>query len=337
MKTPKHKHFLLRSLLSEFNQHLKFYRLFPSNSRVLLAVSGGADSIALLHLFKMIQKKSHLELAVAHVNHQLRKESDSDRRFVQRTARDLGVPFFSDSQTWSAQKKQSVEESAREFRYHFFHEVCQKEGYQYLATGHNQDDQAETVLMRIISGTGVAGLGGIRYLSRQKNITIVRPMLQIARNDIRSALRQAGLKFKNDKSNLQEVYLRNKIRNQLIPYIQKEFNPSFSAHLVAIGEESQSVSESINTLVLQVFDRHSVRAKDSCGFTINLLMEFSMPIRIELYKQAYGYLFHSAKGLTRQLLYKTDSLLDSEGGKTINAHNVQIVNRAKKIIFLRKH
>ncbi|MCA9396979.1 MAG: tRNA lysidine(34) synthetase TilS, partial [Candidatus Omnitrophica bacterium] len=280
---------------------------------MLIAVSGGADSIALLHLFKMVQKKSNLQLAVAHVNHQLRKESDADCRFVQDTANELNIPFFSDRQTWPVQNKRSVEEGAREFRYHFFHDICRKEGYQYLVTGHNLDDQAETVLMRMINGTGISGLAGIRYLSSQKNITIVRPMLYIPRADIRSALKQAGLKFKNDKSNFQDVYLRNKIRNRLIPYIRKEFNPSFPSHLVAIGEESQTASESINTLVSEVFNRHSVKTKDTCVFAVNQLIKFAMPVRVELYKQAYRYLFDSTKGLTRQLLHKADSLLQSEG------------------------
>jgi tRNA(Ile)-lysidine synthase len=211
---------MLNDFLTFINQ--KELGLAPTD-RILLTVSGGIDSMAMLRLFK----ESGLNFGVAHCNFQLRGEaSDGDEQFVQQTVKHLNVPCFVqrfETKKFAKQKGVSTQMAARELRYEWFEEIRNQNNYQYIATAHHQDDVLETILLNLTKGTGLAGLHGIL----PKNGHIVRPMLFTNRDSIEIYAKETLLEWREDASNEDTHYQRNLIRKKVVP-ILKQINPNIS-------------------------------------------------------------------------------------------------------------
>lgn len=209
-------------MVNRFIQYVKEYNLFESNQTILLAVSGGIDSMILCDLFL----KSNFKFAIAHCNFHLREEeSNRDERFVRQYAEKnnikLHVKEF-DTYSYMKEKGKSMQVSAREMRYSWFNELLKEEGYSYIATGHHIDDSIETFFMNILRGTGIAGLHGIL----QKVNLVIHPLLFTGRAEIVNYQKENKLEFVEDSSNATTKYTRNKIRHELIPLV-KEIAPNF--------------------------------------------------------------------------------------------------------------
>jgi tRNA(Ile)-lysidine synthase len=213
-------------LLVKVRDTCKRYRLFRKGETVVVAVSGGPDSVFLLRALNDLREALGLKLVVAHVDHQLRgRASAGDARFVRDLARRLGVPCVLKSvavKTLAQRQKRSLEEMAREVRYGFFRRVMAKYQAHKIATGHTRDDQAETMLMRMLRGASRTGLAGIR--PRHDGV-VVRPLLEVTKPEILGYLQTHRIRFRIDQSNRSVVFLRNKVRHQLLPYLEKNFNP----------------------------------------------------------------------------------------------------------------
>lgn len=211
------------SLKNRFLQFVLEQRLVSQGDRVLAAVSGGVDSVVLLRLLYLWRDYFDLSLGIAHFNHQLRgEESEEDESFVKELAKRYQLPVFvgrGDVRRLARRKKYSLEEAARLLREEFLEECRQRERYSIVATGHNLNDQAETILMHLLSGAGIEGLAGIR-LRRE---AIVRPLLFASREDIQEFARASRLCFRSDSSNDDLRYLRNRIRHRLLPLLQQDF------------------------------------------------------------------------------------------------------------------
>ena len=210
--------------------------LWEKNSKLIVGVSGGPDSVCLLDVFVKLTKKYNLKLHIVHVNYELRGEdSKKDEIFVRELAKKYNIEV-----TVLKPKKRTykgnLENCLRNIRYDFFEKVRSELDYDLIAVAHNQDDQAETVLMRIIRGSGLAGLGGIRIKTRN----IIRPLLQTSKTDILAYLKANNLKYRIDKSNFEKKFTRNSIRHGLLPYIEKSFNPEIKTTL---AEWSKSVAD----------------------------------------------------------------------------------------------
>ena len=214
----------------------------PNNS-IIVGVSGGPDSVALVRILHSINsaKNLHLRFYVAHLNHQLRgKSSEEDAQFAENLSKELSLPFILKNvniQEIADQTKRSIEETARIERYAFFKESSQKYNASAVAIGHTADDNAETVLHRIIRGTGISGLEGIpvkRPLTTDSSIQIVRPLLFTWRREIIDYLGKEQQNYRTDISNYETTYLRNKIRLELIPLLEKQFNPNIKNTLVQL-------------------------------------------------------------------------------------------------------
>lgn len=209
--------------------------LLERGDRVLAAVSGGPDSVALLDLLCLLGKDLDLAIGVAHLNHGLRgKESDQDQRFVRLLAQKLGLPFFTkktDVARIARRERASLETAAREARKEFLEAVAHRHGFNRIATGHTLGDQAETVMMHLIRGGGSDGLCGIPV----KNGRFIRPLLGIGRGQVMAHLKARGLGFRTDSSNTQADAFRNRVRLELMPLLRR-YNPRIEEALARTAE-----------------------------------------------------------------------------------------------------
>lgn len=208
--------------------------------KVIVAVSGGPDSICLLHILHTLKGKFNLELIAAHVNHCLRgEEADKDEKYVEEYCKSKGIQYFSkrvDINRLALEKNMSSESAGREARYEFFHQLMEMHSADKIALAHNANDQAETVLMRMMRGTGIEGLVGIKPV--RENI-FIRPLINITRGEIEKYCNENNLEPRIDKTNLENIYTRNKVRLELIPYIKENFNEDI---VNTLNRLSQTVS-----------------------------------------------------------------------------------------------
>ncbi len=215
-------------LLSRFKSHLVTSRLIESGDKILVAVSGGLDSVALLHLLAQSHSDLQISLQVVHVHHGLREEeADRDLEFSRKLAAALNLPFHFrkvNARAYAQSHKLSLEESARALRYQAFDEVLAETGATKLATAHTADDQAETILDHLLRGSGVTGLRGIL----QKRDSYARPLLVFTRHELDDFVRQNKIVFCEDSSNRDASFKRNRIRHELIPYLKKHFNSNLT-------------------------------------------------------------------------------------------------------------
>ena len=191
-----------------------------------MAVSGGPDSVALLRVLVLLTEEYSLRLTTAHLNHGLREgEADEEEAFVRRLSDGMGIPCVcrkTDIRALAGQRRRSLEETGREERYRFLQETASKCGAVKIAVGHHRDDQAETVLLHLLRGSGPEGLRGILPV---RDGRIIRPLLDVGRSDILAFLRCEGLTYRSDSSNESSLFLRNRIRNELIPGLVANYNP----------------------------------------------------------------------------------------------------------------
>lgn len=225
----KKKQFSAPTLLPRLEAHLRDKRFFKTRQKILVACSGGPDSVALFHLLQSLAPRQGWKLGLIHFNHQLRPgAAKKDEQSVKNLARKFKTPFFlgtGNVERETKRTKTSIEEAARQMRYDFFLRTAKVEKFQTVALAHTQDDQAETVLMRILQGTGLRGLQGIREKFQKGRVTWVRPLLVFTKKELLGYLAKERIPFRSDKSNDSSRFVRNRIRLELIPRLQRDFNP----------------------------------------------------------------------------------------------------------------
>ena len=209
--------------------------VIPYGARILVGVSGGIDSTALLHLLFDLRHELALDIVVAHYDHALRKGSARDRVFVENMARELGLEY-----AWERNKARppdgvSIEEFAREKRFDFFLRTAHSLKAAAVVLGHTQDDLAETVLMRLFRGASLAGLRSILYSRRITGVVFLRPMLEFNRRELEGLLRARRIPHVEDASNASDLFLRNRIRRSLLPYIAKNYAPAIKKKLAEMA------------------------------------------------------------------------------------------------------
>jgi tRNA(Ile)-lysidine synthase len=231
-------------IFTQFQKSVARFRMIVPGDRVLVAYSGGADSSALLHLLIELRSEIPFDLVLAHFNHRLRPAADEDERCVRATARRSGLTLIVKKRyvkAYARSHKLNLEEAARILRYDFLEKAAARAGATKIATGHNLNDQAETFLIRLLRGSGPRGLSGIFPVVGPK---IIRPLLEIPRKDIESYCRRKRLVFQTDESNADKRFLRNKIRLELIPYLERNYEPRVVprlGRLAGILQEEEAV------------------------------------------------------------------------------------------------
>ncbi|MBW2100176.1 MAG: tRNA lysidine(34) synthetase TilS [Deltaproteobacteria bacterium] len=230
--------------------------MFHPEESVLVGVSGGPDSIAMLHVLLDLSPCMSLRLGVAHVNHCLRhKDSDNDAQFVESLAKELGLPFYikkEDVLKYQKDNGLSQEEAARRVRYAFYYDIAKKNDFGKIALGHHADDNAELVLMYLFRGSGPLGLSGIPPVRDNK---IVRPLIKSTRSQILDFLEVKGLDYVTDISNTDVKYLRNRIRHHLIPALKEDYNPAITQTLNRLSSIIRSEEEWIEEVIEPVFKK----------------------------------------------------------------------------------
>ncbi len=223
-------------MLDKIRETIEKYDLIEKGDKIVVAISGGPDSVCLLHALYQLREEYNLKLYGAHLNHNFRGiEAQLDARYVSDLCEDLDILYFIKSVDVPLYAKEyglSPEEAGRILRYDFFEEVAQRADVTKIAVAHNKNDQAETVLMRLLRGTGLQGLTAM-HIKRGK---IIRPLLNIDRESIERYCKIYNLSPRIDKSNLETIYYRNKIRLELIPYLEENYNPNIMANLVRTAE-----------------------------------------------------------------------------------------------------
>ena len=231
------------------------HRMIDSCDKVLIGVSGGPDSICLWHALMALADQLNIHIGVAHLNHGLRgAASNEDAGFVRETAKHYNTPFFYQKvniRDLANKYKRSLEEAGRMARYDFFQETAAAHGFDKIALGHHRDDNAEQVLMNVLRGAGLDGLAGIPPARDQ----IIRPLIRICRQDILAYLAENRVAYVTDQTNADPVFLRNKIRHHLMPYLKKAFNPNLPDSLNRLSEICRSETDWLEGSVIQALNQ----------------------------------------------------------------------------------
>ena len=236
-----------------FKRTVERYGLIKPGDTLLAACSGGPDSIALVDLLLDLRREMPFEVAVAHFDHRLRPDSPADAAFVRERAKALGLRFFfgrRDVRAFARRESLNLEEAARILRYEFLRGAAKKAGATRIATGHTLTDQAETLLMRLLRGTGLTGLGGIQPVA---NDGLIRPLIEIEKTDLEAYLRERDLAFRRDETNADRRLFRNRIRLELLPFLEEKFESRVVRHLgrlALILQDEERVMEDVANTVL---------------------------------------------------------------------------------------
>ena len=240
--------------VQQMHRFILQHAMIENGETVLVAVSGGADSLALLYGLHALRPQLKCQFHVAHLNHCLRPDADGDADFVQRHAFLLELPCTvrrAEVDCLAKQWKLSVETAGRKARYQFYGDVCREIGATKVALGHHQDDTAETVLMNLIRGSGAVGLKGIAPV---RDIKIIRPLIGFTREQIEAFLTSIGVNPQHDSTNTDKRYLRNRIRHELIPILESDYNPNIRTGLNRTADVLGAESEYLDTIAQAAFE-----------------------------------------------------------------------------------
>jgi tRNA(Ile)-lysidine synthase len=315
------QHPLEQQVLEFIRQH----QLVSGGEKLVVAVSGGADSVCLLHILVKLQKELKIKLHIAHLNHQLRgAESEADANYVAKLARQLGIPATiegRDVKGYQARQRLSLEEAAREVRYGFLAEVAKSIGTDRVAVGHTRDDHIETILMHLIRGSGTRGLRGLQpvtlWQSAEKSLNIIRPLLEISHQQTEGYCRELRLMPRLDASNLSLSPLRNRIRQQLLPLLES-YNPAVAEALLRTGRIAAEDIDFLDEQVARLWDEVARQQEKSLILDKERFDQLPSTLKRYLLRAAAEKLLGSAKDIEMRHIEEMMSLATKPAGKRLN-------------------
>jgi tRNA(Ile)-lysidine synthase len=299
--------------------------LIPSQSHLLVAVSGGPDSVCLLHSLVKLKKELGIELYAAHLNHQLRgTESEVDARYVFDLAQRLGVPVTiekRDVATYQAQKRISLEEAAREVRYNFLAQTAKAIGASQVAIGHTSDDHIETILMHLIRGSGTRGLQGlkpyVKWQTGDASLTVVRPLLEVSRKETASYCQEHNLMPHIDSSNLSLSPLRNRIRLRLLPLL-KSYNPRIADALLRTAHLAGDDIAFLEAEAARLWNQLAQRQEDIIILEKEGFLELPPALKRQVLRMSLEELLGNFKDIEARHIEEIMSALRKPAGRSLN-------------------
>ncbi len=262
---------------------IKRYNMISPGDGVVVGFSGGPDSVCLLHALNSLKDELNISIFAVHLNHMIRDdEALRDESFARDFAGLLGIPFYSKRipvEEYAKEKRMSTEEAGRLLRYELFEEVAKKNNASRIALAHNMNDQAETMLMRFIRGTGISGLGGIKPV---RDLKYIRPIISCSRAEIEGYCSENGLNPVIDSTNEKSIYTRNRVRLELIPYIKEHFNPNVIESLYKASEIMRDEDEFLNSFS----KREMERIKSGEGIDIKSFNSLDIAVRRRIIRLA---------------------------------------------------
>ena len=308
-------------MLQKVLKYARAHKLIMDRDKLIVGVSGGADSVVLLHILMELRDTLQWDLCffVVHINHQLRgEEADGDQSFVEELCRAWNLPYESRSlpiARLAKENKKSFEEMAREMRYEVFEEIRHKLHFDKIAVAHHQNDQAETILMHLIRGAGGKGLAGML----PQNDRIIRPLLGVERKEIEEYCITRGLSFRTDQTNFNPVYARNKIRLEVLPLLE-QINPQIIGKLNDLGEMIREENEYFQDTIQGLYTTLSIaETNDSIILDKNKFLEYHAVLQ----KRCLRYVLHRLKGdlkniEAKHIEYALDFIQSKQTGKEIH-------------------
>ena len=320
---------------------IKKYNLIKDGDRLVLGVSGGPDSIAMLNILNDIRndKKQHMnfDIIVAHVNHMIREEAIDDQKFVENFCKKIGVTFYAksiDVQKIANNKKIGTEEAGRNARYEFFDEILEKENANKIAIAHNKNDKIETIIMNMLRGSGIAGLKGIEPI---KNNKYIRPLIECERFEIEEYCAQNGIEPRIDRTNFENVYTRNKVRNIVIPFIKKEFNPNIIQTMDRLSDLVKEDDEYLENVVEEKYKEY-VQQEEKKQIVMDLkgFNKQEKVIKSRLLLYTISRLLGTTKGIEKIHIEDVIKMCSNNiGNKYLTPNkNIKILLKNHKIYFI---
>lgn len=315
---------------------IKKYGLIQAKDKIVLGVSGGPDSITMLDILRQIQEEFDFEIVVAHINHMIRKEAIQDEEYVKKYCEKNSIEFFVkriDVMSVANNRKIGTEEAGRFVRYEFFDEILKQTESNKIAIAHNKNDKVETIIMHLLRGSGLSGLKGIEPIREN----VIRPLIECERKEIEKYCDENRLEPRIDKTNFENDYTRNKIRNIVIPYIEKELNPNIIETIDRLSEVVKKEDRYLEKVALDVYDK--ILIKQEPGQIMLELKGFNeqdevIKSRIILY--TVKKLFGSSQGIEKIHINDIIKLCNNNIGNKYLTPNkkIKILVRDKKIFFM---
>lgn len=333
---------IIYGLKEKVLETIKKYELISNGDKLVIGVSGGPDSMCMLNILKEIKENGILnfEITVAHINHMIREEAKEDENYVKKYCKENGIKFYSksiDVEKIANTNKISTEEAGRNERYKFFDEILKKTASSKIAIAHNKNDNAETVIMNIIRGSGVSGLKGIEA----KREIYIRPLIECEREEIEEYCEKENLNPRIDKTNFENIYTRNKIRNIAIPFIKQEFNPNIIETINRLTdlviEEETYIEKQVEKEYKEILIEENLE-KRTIIVDLKKFNNEEKVIKSRLILYTITRIFGSSKGIEKIHIEDIIKLCNNNvGNKYLTPNkNIKVLTKNSKIYFLGK-
>lgn len=318
---------------------IKKYNLIEEGDKIILGVSGGPDSISMLDILNKIrnEKLIKFDIVVAHINHMIREEAIDDEKYVQQYCEKENIECYTkriDVQKIANNNKMGTEEAGRKVRYDFFEEILQKTNSNKIGIAHNKNDKIETIIMHVLRGSGISGLKGIEPIRDKKYI---RPLIECERTEIEEYCEQYKLEPRIDKTNFENEYTRNKIRNIVIPYVKQEFNPNIIETINRLSQVITEENDYIDKIVQEIYNKILIeKTEKQIVLKLKEFNEQEIVIKNRLILLTTKLLMGSSQGIEKIHIKDIIKLCNNNiGNKFLTPNkNLKILIKDKKIFFI---
>ncbi len=297
-------------LYPNFRRCIVSRSLIDKGDRIVAAVSGGIDSMVMLDLLCRLSPSMNLSIIAAHVNYKLRgRESNADEALVKKAALRYGIPL--ETASLKPPKGKNLQDAARRLRYDFFSQLAEKHGASAICLAHHAGDQAETVLLHLLRGSGLTGLRGMAFMSMQAGVRIVRPLLDAARSDIALYAKERRIAFREDRTNAKIKYRRNSVRHRLIPLL-REFNPriedTLSQTALRLADDDDALDAIAEASLDEALVADPATRGEGVAINIDTYKAFPASIRRRLIRIAFERMAGSTRDLNADQLARIDHI-----------------------------